>query len=118
MKKLLILIVAAALFLHFYPQPLLTNWFEDKKADVMETVADFSDTKVRLKADKIFSDLQSQFSTFSPEEVNYLKEITASKKTVSRFYADFCQGKKRDIVFHPKNKIKVCETINHYHSMF
>ena len=117
MKKLLILIVAIALFLHFYPQPQVTNWFEDKKSEVLDSVSEFSDTKVRLKADKVFSDLKSQFNSFSTEEVAYLKKITATKNTVKAFYTDFCQGNKNNPVFHPKNQEKVCRTINNYSSM-
>ena len=47
MKNLLILIVAAALFLHFYPQPELEDWFSEKKVTAIAIFAKATDTQVR-----------------------------------------------------------------------
>lgn len=117
MKNIIILIVAAAVFLHFYPQPEVTKFYNDTKARLLESFAEFSDTSVRLKADKILIDLEPQLGSFSAAEVESLKEITSSRKNVNSFYQTYCKGKKRNTVFHPVNKAKVCKTIDNYQSM-
>ncbi len=117
MKNLLILIVAAAVFLHFYPQPEVTKLYNETKASLLEGFSEFSDTNVRLKADKIFIDLKSELNNFSSDEVNALKEITSSRSNVKSFYQDYCKDKKRSIVFHPNNQTKICATIEQYVNM-
>lgn len=117
MKNIIILIVAVAVFLHFYPQPEVTKFYNETKETLLEGFSEFSDTSVRLKADKIFIDLEPQLGSFSAAEVEELKEITSSRKNVNSFYQTYCKGKKRNAVFHPMNKTKVCKTIDKYQNM-
>ncbi|MBL4764487.1 MAG: hypothetical protein JKX67_04295 [Colwellia sp.] len=117
MKNLLILIVAAALFLHFYPQPEVTKFYNTQKEMLLDGFAQFSDTKVRLKADKIFIDLKPKLKQFSAEEVKYLKEITFARTNVKRFFEEYCTSQKRSIIFHPTNQAAVCKTIRQYESI-
>jgi hypothetical protein len=117
MKNLLILIVAGALFLHFYPQSEVTQFYNDKKNRLLDGFAEFSDTKVRLKSDKILSDLKPHLNRFSAEEVEYLKEIARSRISVKDFFEQYCLNKKHSIIFHPSNQIEVCKTIGKYESM-
>lgn len=117
MKNLLILVVAAALFLHFYPQPEVTKFYDNQKNMLLDGFAEFSDTKVRLKADKIFIDLKPKLSQFSAEEVKYLKEITLSRTNVKSFFEEYCTSRKRSVIFHSTNQIEVCKTIRQYESM-
>lgn len=117
MKNLLILIVAAALFLHFYPQPEVTKFYNDQKNVLLDGFAQFSDTNVRLKADKIFIDLEPKLEQFSAEEVKYLKEVTSSRANVKSFFDEYCTNQKRSIVFHANNQVEVCKTISQYSSM-
>jgi hypothetical protein len=117
MKNLLILIIAAALFLHFYPQPEVTKFYDEQKNSLLDAFAEFSDTKVRLKADKIFIDLEPKLTQFSPEEVTYLKEITQSRSNVNSFFEEYCKSKKRSVIFRSSNQIEVCKTISQYESM-
>lgn len=117
MKNLLILIVAAALFLHFYPQPEVTQFYDEQKQTLLDGFEQFSDTKVRLKADKIFIDLKPKLDQFSAEEVDYLKEISSSRASVKSFFEDYCTSEKRSIIFHSDNQVKVCQTISQYESM-
>ena len=91
MKNLLILIVAIALFLHFYPQPEVTKFYDTQKKMLLDGFEEFSDTKVRLKADKIFTDLKPNLDHFSAEEVKFLKEITESKDNVKNFFEEYCK---------------------------
>jgi len=117
MKNLLILIITAALFLHFYPQPEVTKFYDDQKSTLLDVFAKFSDTKVRLKADKILIDLKPKLDQFSLEEVTYLKEITLSRESVKSFFVEYCTSKKRSVIFHSTNQIEVCKTISQYESM-
>jgi len=118
MKNLLILIVAIALYLHFYPNDEVTKFYNDKKTFLLEGFAAFSDTKVRLKSEKIYTDLQSDLAKFSEEEVAHLKELTSSRDKVKEFYFNICQTDQRDVIFHINNEAKVCSTIARYVSMF
>jgi len=117
MKNLLILIVAVALFLHFYPQPEVTKFYNEQKDMLLDGFAEFSDTNVRLKADKVFIDLEPKLGQFSAEEVKYLKEITSSRRSVKSFFEENCTNQKRSIIFHSNNQTLVCKTISKYESM-
>jgi hypothetical protein len=117
MKNLLILIVSAALFLHFYPQSEVTKFYDEQKNSLLDGFAEFSDTKIRLKADKVFIDLEPKLTRFSPEEVKYLKEITLSRANVKSFFKKYCKNKKRSTIFRSYNQIEVCKTISQYESM-
>ena len=86
MKNLLILIVAIALYLHFYPNAEVTKFYNEKKAFLLKNFGEMSDTKVRLRAETIYTDLESDLASFSTEEVTHLKEITSSRDKVKEFY--------------------------------
>lgn len=118
MKNLLILIVVIALFLHFYPQPKVDAWYEEQKNTVLSAFSAFTDTKVRLKSDKIFTELKPHFNSFSTREVNYLKKITQSRAAVITFYQDYCENKKPSAKFHASNQKRVCNKIAQYQSLF
>jgi hypothetical protein len=117
MKNILILIVAAAVYLHFYPQPEVTKFYNETKATLLDGFSEFSDTSVRLKSDKIYTDLKPELNSFSEEEEIALKEIASSRNNVNNFYQSYCKGNKRSNVFHPTNQIKICRTIDKYQSM-
>jgi hypothetical protein len=110
--------VAASLYLHFYPNKKVTEFYNKQKQVLLDNFSDFSDTKVRLKADKIYLDLENNLESFSEKEVERLKEITSSRDNVKSFYSTICQTDIRDIEFHITNQKKVCSTINRYTSMF
>ncbi|MCI2282119.1 hypothetical protein L3081_00275 [Colwellia sp. MSW7] len=117
MKNILILIVGIAVFLHFFPQPEVTKFYNDIRASMDESFSDFSDTSVRLNPDKILIDLKPDLKHFSPAEVDSLKEITSSRKHINEFYQSFCRDNKRSTTFHPNNQAKICRTISNYSSM-
>lgn len=114
MKKLLILIVAFAVFLHFYPQPELENWYNEQVSILKGDLNSSTDTKLRLKSDKIFIDLKPELASFSPEEVTLLKEISASREAVNEFNNGYCKTSKRHYTLHPANQSKICNTIAKY----
>jgi len=109
--------VAAAVFLHFYPQPEVTKFYNDTKESLLDGFAEFSDTSVRLKSDKIFIDLKPELESFSADEVAALKELTSSRSNVNDYYKDYCKSQKRSAIFHPNNHSKICKTISQYENM-
>lgn len=117
MKQLLFLIVAASVYLHFYPNEKVTHFYNEQKVVFQSIFSDFGDTKVRLKSDKIYSDLESKLGRFSDEEVKHLKVITSSRENVKDFYFTICKTEKRDIVFHIYNEKMVCTAIGKYTSL-
>jgi len=114
MKHLLFLIVVASLYLHFYPNEKVTAFYNEQKQVLLDMFDEFSDTKVRLKSDKIYQDMESDLDAFSDNEIEQLKKITASRENVNAFYKGICQTKQRDYVFHIANEKKICKTISHY----
>ena len=118
MKHLLFLIVAASVYLHFYPNEEVTKFYNEQSVALKSMFSDFGDTKVRLKADKIYTDLESKLEKFSDKEVEHLKEITSSRENVKSYYFTICKTEKRDIVFHINNEKLVCGAIGKYTSLF
>ena len=118
MKHLLILIVAAAVYLHFYPNEKVTQFYNTQKQTLLDGFGEFSDTKVRLKSEKIFTDLKPQLASFSDKEIERLKVITSERAVVKEFYYSICKTQKRDIVFHITNEKKVCSAISRYTALF
>jgi len=114
MKKLLILIVAFSVFLHFYPQPQLEKWYEDKKEAALNGLSDIFDTKASLNTDKILTDLKSKMRYFSQQERVQLEQLVSSRKSVKIFYADICLAKKRQLIFRPVIQGEICNTISKY----
>jgi len=117
MKKLLILIVFAAVYLHFYPNEKLNAWFAEQKEGVVTKVAEVTDTTLKLKADKIFSDLKSEFASFSSKEIDELRKITSSRASVKEFYVKYCKGDEASSAFYYLNEDKICRTISRYESL-
>jgi len=118
MKHLLTLIVAAAIYLHFYPNEEVTHFYNEQKETLLGLFSEFSDTGIRLKSDKIYTDLTSELGSFSEQEIERLKVITSERAVVKEFYYSICQTEKRDIVFHITNEKKVCSTISRYQNLF
>ncbi len=114
MKNLLILIVFAAVFLHFYPQPEVTEFYEEQKVNLLAMFSDATDTSVRLRPAKIYEDLEPKFNSFREDEIKHLKAITESRKTVKEFYDTYCQKSVGEPIFHPTNQKLVCSTISKY----
>ena len=117
MKKLLILIVAFAVFLHFYPQPQLKKWYEDKKEAALSGLSDIFDTKARLYTEKILTDLKGEMRYFNQQERVQLMQLVSSRKSVKTFYADICLAKKHQLIFRPVVQDKICNTILQYNNL-
>lgn len=118
MKNLLILIVAIAIFLHFYPQPELNTWAEKQKNNVLEQFSNATDTKVKLSAGKVYRDIKQEFENFSDEEEKFIDELTSSRESIKAFYVQHCEQVKRAARLHQDNQAFVCKVIARYQSFF
>lgn len=118
MKNLLILIVAIAIFLHFYPQPELESWFEEQKTMVLSEFSNATDTKVRLNPDKIYKDLQPNIEQFNTDELAFVKNVTSSRESVKEFFKNYCKEKRPTPKLHQKNQQLLCTKISNYQSLF
>lgn len=117
-KKLLLLIAGSAVFLHFYPQPELTRWFNQHKTSLITGFSAATDTKVRLKSEIIYTELSPQFNQFSTGEQQYLYDITRSRQSVIAFYQKFCKTQRHTSKLHRNNQVLVCKKISSYKSLF
>jgi hypothetical protein len=117
MKKLLILIVAAALYFHYYPNEKLNRWIFEQKQLVLSYFSEATDTKVRLKFDKIYQDLSRNFSHFSSKEIAYVAEITSNREKVKKFNEQYCRSKKQTPKLQRDNLAKVCRAISKYSNL-
>ena len=114
MKKLLILIVGIAIYLHFYPQPELNTWLYQQKEKYLDDYMDVFDTKAQIHVGEIWQDLQPKTHSFTPKEKRLAREITTSKSKTKSFYRDFCKARKREFIFQENNQKRLCLTIHKY----
>ena len=114
MKNLLFLLAAAAIYLHFYPNEKVTNFYNEKKLFLVSKFNEVGSTKIHLKSSKIYDDLEGQLANFSDNEVARLRGISSSRNNVEEFYLTYCKTDQRDIVFRLANEKKVCAVINKY----
>lgn len=111
MKKILILIVGIALYLHFYPQPELIQLYEDKKSELLTQLE--SSTKVTFKVNlaDTYRLWEKELSGFSKQELSNLKEVLTSFDSVTNFYDENCHGNVTIKLFYADNHDKVCNKL-------
>ena len=116
MKKLFILIVFIAVFLHFYPQETLTAWYQNQKNTAQETFGSLTGTKIRIKTQKIYQDIEPKINQFKPLEKKFLIKITSNREALLSFHHEFCENKKNSAQLHAQNQLLVCNSIQKYRS--
>lgn len=114
MKKILILILSIALFLHFFPQPEISQWYEDKKEAFLDKASSATTTSGKLKTNHIYNQLKEEYIGFSEKELSELRTITASTESVKQFYRESCEASGGSGNFHPDNLGKVCAKIKQH----
>jgi len=118
MKKLLILIVFGAVYLHYYPQPKLMGWFNQEKTTFMTSVAEATDTDIRLDSQRILLDLKPRFNQFSEKEIQEIKKLTLNQKSVKDFYLQYCDKNSANPNIQRGNLQLICKTIGKYQALF
>ena len=114
MKYLLIVIVAVAVYLHFYPNEQLNEWYETNKENAQESFSEIADTKARVAPSKLISALQSDFKKFSKGEVAYVKEVAETRQSLKTFYKEYCVEIKDNPRLRREYLKKVCATVDQY----
>lgn len=115
MKNLLILIVAIAVFLHFYPQPEVENFYNEQKESLMTIFSEATETSAGLNLQTVTKDIEAQFPSFRKSERKHALSIPESKKTVKTYYYTHCvDSPKRDKKLHVDNQVKICRVLKRY----
>ena len=113
-KNLIIIIVAAAVYLHFYPNEELNEWYSATKLEAQESFSEIADTKARVAPSKLISVLQQDFKKFSKNEVTYVKKIAETRDSLKAFHKEFCVEPKDNPRLRRQYQLKVCSTIDQY----
>lgn len=108
MKKLLILIVSAAIYLHFFPHPELAAFYEQQKNALLTKMSQSSKVTFKQNMNAIYNDIKSNYISFSSSELARLKEVTASVESIESFHQVYCKQGKANKNFHPDNIDKIC----------
>ncbi len=114
MKKLLIIIVAIAVYLHFYPNEELNAWYDKTKQQAKTKFSDIADTKARVSPTKLISGLQQDFKTFSKKEVAYVEQLAESRDNLRAFHKEYCEVTKDNIRLRRDHLILVCNKLEQY----
>lgn len=113
-KNILIIIVAIAVYLHFYPNEALTNWYNTTKESATTQFADIADTKARVAPSKLINVLQQDFKKFSKHEVAYVKELAQSRESLRAFHKDYCETGKDNRRLRRDYQLIVCAKLEQY----
>jgi hypothetical protein len=117
MKKFILVIVAVALYLHFYPSSELNLWYEDKKSELYSIFASLSDTHISINTDKVYGEIARHFDSFSSEEMNYVRDITSSTNNLKTFHQNYCEKEQRNDALQGKNQQTICKLLKQYRSL-
>ncbi|WP_068544480.1 hypothetical protein [Thalassotalea crassostreae] len=114
LKNIIIIIVAIAVYLHFFPNEQLNEWFEESATKADEKFMDIVDTKARVAPSKIYTSLHKEMKKFSKQEVAYLKEITESREVLKGFYTSSCEEGQENRRLRREHLKMVCDKIDQY----
>ena len=103
-----------ALYLHFYPNEALTNWYNSAKNSATTQFADISDTKARVAPSKLISELREDFKKFSKHEVAYVKELAQSRDNLRAFHKDYCKTGKDNTRLRRDYQLIVCAKLEQH----
>lgn len=114
-KKLLFLLTAAAIYLHYYPQPKLDALFVEYSNKVSEMLGENFGTQATKKASTVYDKLATGFNSFTPDEQALVKEISLNRASIKQFNEQHCRGSQRNHpVFHTDNLRKVCDQVHRF----
>ncbi|QBY04276.1 hypothetical protein E2K93_07685 [Thalassotalea sp. HSM 43] len=113
-KKILVIIVAAAVYLHFYPNAELTAWYNEQIGSAKQNFSEIADTKARVAPSKILTVLQPEFKKYSKREVAYVESIAASRDDLRLFYDEYCPNLKTNTRLRRAYLQQVCDTVDQY----
>ena len=113
-KNLIIIIVAIAVYLHFYPNEELNEWFSETKQQAQEDFSEIADTKAKVAPSKLISVLQTDFKKFSKNEVAYVKQVAETRDSLKAFHKEYCVEPKDNPRLRRQYQLKVCSTIDQY----
>ena len=111
MKKILILIVGIALYLHFYPQPELIQLYEDKKSELLSRLENSTKVTFKVNLADTYKKWEKELNGLSKQELSNLKEVLTSFDSVMNFYDENCHGNITAKLFYSDNHDKICNRL-------
>ncbi len=111
-KNLLIIVVAAAVYLHFYPNEDVNKWVAEQKENADELFNETFDTKARVSPKKLLSAMQKDMQKFTKAEVAYLETLVESRSDLKEFNKTYCGTTKRNPQMRDIQVDQVCEKIS------
>ncbi|WP_371187590.1 hypothetical protein [Thalassotalea maritima] len=114
MKNLLIIIVAIAVYLHYYPNQELNAWY-DKQLNTAQTMFnEVAGTKLRISPKKVITVLSKELQNYSNSELAYVEQITDSRDNLRAFYSDYCPELKPNRKLRRAYVRQVCKAVDDY----
>ena len=114
MKQILIIIVAIAVYLHFYPNEQLNEWYDTYVGQAKQSLSKVTDTKVKVAPSKLLTVLRKDFKRYTKHEVAYLEEIASSRNSVRSFHQEYCGKSKGNSRLRSQYVKKACRAIEQY----
>ncbi|WP_394171811.1 hypothetical protein [Thalassotalea litorea] len=114
MKKILILIVAAAVYLHYYPSPQLNAWWEEQKTAIDNKFNDVMDTKARVSPSKLLSVMAGDLRKASKNERAYIEQLTESRDNIRNYYNEYCSTGKHNRRLSKNLQLNLCSNIEQH----
>ncbi|OUS23897.1 hypothetical protein A9Q98_14275 [Thalassotalea sp. 42_200_T64] len=114
MKNILIIIVAIAVYLHYYPNEQVNEWYDTYIGQAKQSLSEVTDTKVKVAPSKLLTVLQRDFEQYTKSEVAYIEAIASSRKSVRSFHQKYCGEFKGNTRLRHEHVKKACRTIDQY----
>ena len=112
MKKIFIIIIFTSVYLHFYPQPELTRWYEKTKLSALSKLHSLSKVKFKAHLDKSYQLWMEDFHSFSPQERENLKDIMSTYHDIDIYYQAHCIESSEQTFFYRENHTRVCAKLS------
>lgn len=107
MKRVLLVIIALTVSLVVYRSPFIQKWLSDGKNFVMEKADSLGGEENITYSQRMLEVLDGEMGSFTDQEQSYLKKITQSQATYSKFNRDYCDNGE----YHPILKGQKLETV-------
>ncbi|KGJ95980.1 hypothetical protein [Thalassotalea sp. ND16A] len=114
MKNILIIIVAIAVYLHFYPNEQVNEWYDTYIGQAKQSFSEVAETKVKVAPSKLLNELKRDFDKYTKGEIAYLEKIASSRSSVRAFHQEYCDKNNGNSRLRHEHLKKVCSTIEQY----
>lgn len=118
MKKLIVLVVGLGLFIHFYPDSPVSEWFYDQKEAITDKVDSISGTDIQFNFRNALNELTKNMPEFNANERAYVESITRTKEEVADFFQKYCEEESFNAQLKAENLQVVCNYLDKQSALF